>query len=120
MTCLPKAFSLFSPFSFSSRYLYSAYVLFKVPSLALPTFSCVHLHPNKYALPLFMTPYQHSCFLCCSKLSLSLSTVSPKKLSSFNMFSASTIAFITCLNRHHTRNNIRYKGSIINTSVITY
>ena len=27
ITCLPKAFPVFLPFSFSSRYLYSAYVL---------------------------------------------------------------------------------------------
>ena len=43
-----------------------------------------------------------------------------KKSSSFNMFSSSAIAFITCLNRHQIRNNVRYKGNINNTSVIIF
>ena len=42
----------------------------------------------------------------------------PKKV--INIFSTSAIIFITCLNRHHTRNNIRYKGNINNTSVIIF
>ena len=46
--------------------------------------------------------------------------VSPKKSSSFNIFSTSAIIFIRCLNRHHMRNNIRYKGNSNNTSVIIF
>ena len=70
MTCLPKAFPVFSPFSFSSHCLYSAYVLLIVSSLALSSFSCVHLLPNKYALPLLMTLFKHSRFLCSQCLLL--------------------------------------------------
>ena len=43
MTCLPRAFPVFSPFSFSSRGLYSPYVFFVTSSLALSTLPCVHL-----------------------------------------------------------------------------
>ena len=52
MTCLPKAFPVFSPFSFMSRCLYSAYVLLIISLLALSTLLCVHLCPN---LPLSKT-----------------------------------------------------------------
>ena len=120
MTCLPKAFPVFSPFSFSSGCLYSIYVLLIVSSLALSSFSCVHLLPNKYGLPLLMTRHKHSRFLCCSMSSFGVSKVSLKKSPSFNMFSTSAIAFITCQNNHHMRNNIRYKGNISNTSVIIF
>ena len=118
--CLPKAFPVFSPFWFSSRCLYSAYVLLIVLSLALCAFSCAHARPNNYALPLLMTLFKHSRFLCCSMASFGVSTVSPKNSSSFNTFSTSAIAFITCRNRHHMWNNIRYKGNINNTSVIIF
>ena len=63
MTCLPKAFPVFSPFSFSSRCLYPAYVLFMASSLALSSFPCVHLCPN---LPSSMILFNSSLFLCCS------------------------------------------------------
>ena len=115
MTCLPKAFPVFSPFS-----PFSVYVLLIVLSLALSTYSCVHLLPNKYALPLLMTLFKHSRFLCCSMPSFSVSTVSRKNSSSFNIFSTSAIIFIRCLNRHQMRNNIRYKGNINSTSVIIF
>ena len=65
ITCLPRAFPVFSPFSFSSRWIYSAYVLLMVSSLDLSTLSYVHLLPNKYPLPLSMTPFKHYRFLCC-------------------------------------------------------
>ena len=66
ITCLPKAFPVFSPFSFSSFCLYSAYVLLIVSSLTLSPFSRVHLLPNKYALPLLITLFSFSRFLHCS------------------------------------------------------
>ena len=65
-----------------------------------------------------MTPLKHSRFLYCSMPSFGVSALSPKKSSSFNIFSTSLIIFITCRNRNHMRNNIRYKGSVNNTSVI--
>ena len=120
MTCLPRIFPASSPFSFSSRCLYSAYVLLIVSSLAFSTFSCVYLLPNKYAWPLLMTLFKHFRFLYCSMPSFCVSTISPKKSSSFNMFSTYGIIFIRCLNRHHMTNNIRYKGNINNTSVIIF
>ena len=114
IACLPNAFAVFSPFSFISRCLYSAYVLLIVSSLALSTLSCVHLCPNKCALPLSMTLFKHSrflccsmpsfgvpnkyalplsmtlfkdsCFLCCPMPSFGVSTMSPKESSSFNIF----------------------------------
>ena len=103
------------PFNFFTLFiqfvcLYSAYILLLVLSLALSTFSCVHLLPNKYALPLPMALFKHSRFLCCVMPYFGVSTVSPKKSSSFNMFSTSAIIFIRCLNRHGMRNNIRYQG----------
>ena len=76
-TCFPKALLVFSPFSFSSRCLYSAYFLLIVSSLALTTLSCVHF-PNKCPLPLSVTPFKHSCFLCCSVPSFGVSTISQK------------------------------------------
>ena len=109
---------MFSSFSFSSRCLYSAYVLLIVSSLALFNFG--HLLSNKYTLPLLMTLFRHSHFLCCSMPSFGVSTVSPKKSSPFSMFSTSSIAFVTCRNRHHTTNNIRYKGNSLNTFVIIF
>ena len=91
-----------------------------VSSLALSTFACVYLPPNKYALLLPMALYKHSHFLYWPMPSFGVSTVSPKKSSSFNMFSTSVIAFIRCLNRHQMRNNARYKGNVNNTSVIIF
>ena len=120
MTFLPKAFPIFSPFSFSSRCLYSAYVLLMVLSLALPTLSCVHLFPNKCALPLSITLFYSSCLLSCSMPSFGVSTTSPKNSSSFNMSLTSVIIFIKCWNRHHMKNHIRYEGNINNTSVIIF
>ena len=118
MTCLPKAFPIFSPFLFSSPCLYLAYVLFIVSLFALSTFSSVHLCPNKYALPLVVTLFKHSYFLFCSMPSFGVSTISPKKASSFNIFSTLAIIFIRCRNHHHTKNNIRYKGNVNNISVV--
>ena len=43
MTCLPKAFPVFSTFSVSSRCLHSAYVLLIIKSLVLSTLPYVHL-----------------------------------------------------------------------------
>ena len=120
ITCLPRALPFFSPFSFSSRYLYSAYFLWVVSSLALSTFYSVHLLANKYALPLLVTLFKHSCFLCCSVPSFGVSTVSPKKSSSFNIFSILAIAFIRYLNRHQMRNNVRYKDNTNNVSVTIF
>ena len=119
-TCLPNASPVFSPFSFSSHCLYWVYVLLIVPSLALSTFSCVHLLPNKYVLLLLMTLFKHPRFLCCSIPSFVVSTTPPKKSSSFSIFSTSAIAFITCRNRYQMRNSIRYKGNINSTSVIIF
>ena len=116
MTCLPKAFHVFPPFSFSSRCLYAAYVLLMVSLLALSTFSCVYL----CKLPLSMALFKHSRFLCCSLSSFGVSTMSPKNSLSFNMSPTSAIIFIKCRNRHHMKNNIRYKGNINNTSVIIF
>ena len=39
---------------------------------------------------------------------------------SFNMSPASAIIFIKCQNRHHMKNNKRYKGNTNNTSVINF
>ena len=120
ITCLPRVFPVFSPFSFSSRYLYSMYILLIVSLLVLSTFSCVHLLPKKYALPLSMTFFKHSRFLCCTMLSFGVSTISPKNSSSFNISPTSVIAFIKGWNRHQMKNNIRYKGNTNNTSVIIF
>ena len=120
MTCFPKAFPVFSPFSFSSRCLYSAYVLLMISSLALSTLSCVNLCPNKCALPMLMMFFKHSRFLCRSILSFGVSTMSPKNSLSFNMSPKSAIIFIKCRNRHHMKNSLRYKGNINNTSVIIF
>ena len=73
MMCLSNAFAVFSPFLFSLRCLYSVYVLLTISSLALSTFSCVHLLPNKCNLPLSMRSmrlFKHSHFLCCAVPSL--------------------------------------------------
>ena len=107
MTCLPKAFPVFSPFSFSLPCLYSVYVLLIVLLLALSTFSCVHLPPNKYVLMLLMALLKHFRFLCCPILSFGVSTVSPKNSSLFSIFSISAIMFSTCGNQHHMKNHIR-------------
>ena len=120
MMCLPNAFAIFSPFSVISRCLYSAYVLLIISSLALPTFSCVHLPPNKCTLPLPMTLFKHYRLLFCSVPSFGVSTTSPKKSSSFNIFSTSVIAFITGQSLQHMKNNIRYNGNTNNTSVIIF
>ena len=85
MTCLPKAFPVFSPFRFSSRCLYSAYVLLIISSLAFSTLPCVHLCPNKCALLLSMTLFNSSFFFCFSVPSFGVSTTSPKKSLSFNI-----------------------------------
>ena len=85
MTCLPKAFPVFSPFRFSSRCLYSAYVLLIISSLAFSTLPCVHLCPNKCALLLPMTLFNSSFFFCFSVPSFGVSTTSPKKSLSFNI-----------------------------------
>ena len=115
-------FSIFSPFSFSSHYSYSAYFLLIVSLLALLTFSCVHfcLPPNKYPLPLLMALFKYSRFLYCSIFSFGVSTVSQRSSSSLNMFSASAIIFITCRNRNHMTNNMTYKGNIRPISSIIY
>ena len=118
MTCLPKAFPVFSPFSFSSRCLYSAYVLLIILSRALSTLPCVHLCPNKWALPLSMTLFNSSLFLCCTMPSFGVSTTSLKN--SFNMAPTPAIIFIKCQSPHHMKNNIRYKGNANNTSVIIF
>ena len=52
--------------------------------------------------------------------SFGVSTVSPKKSSSCNIFPTSAIMFIRCLNHHVMRNNIRYKANINNMSVIIF
>ena len=108
ITCLPKAFSVCSAFLFSSRYLYSAYVLLIILSLPLSTLSCVHLCPN---LTVSMTLFNSSRFLCCSIPSFGLSTCLRKTL---------TIFFIKCWNLHHMKNNITYRGNTNNTSVIIF
>ena len=115
MTCLPKAFPVFSPFFFSSCCLYSPNVLFIASSLALSTLSCVHLCPN---LPLSIILF-NSC-LCCSVPSFGVSTTSPKNSSSFNMSPTSAIIFIKGQNRQHMKNNIKYKGNTNNTAVIIF
>ena len=120
MTCLPKAFPVFSPFSFSSHCLYSAYVLLITSSLALSTLPCVHICPNKCALSFSMTLFKHSRFLCYSMPSFGVSKTSPKKSSSFNMSPTSAIIFITYRNCHHMKSNIRYKANIKKTSVIIF
>ena len=112
-TCLPKAFPVFSPFSFSSRCLYSAYVLFITSSLALSTLPCVHLCPNKCALFLSMTLFNSSRFLCYSMPSFGVSIMSPKNSLLFDMSPTSAIIFIKCRYRHHMKNNIRYKVILI-------
>ena len=58
ITCLTMDFPLFSFFSFSSRCLYSAYVLLIVSLPALSTLSFVYsfLPPRKYAFPLLIAP----------------------------------------------------------------
>ena len=43
-----------------------------------------------------------------------------KKSSSFKKFWTSAIAFITCRNRYHIKNNARYKDNINNASVIIF
>ena len=116
MTCLPKAFPVFSLFSFSSRCLYSAYVLLIISSLALSTLLCVHLCPS---LPLPMLFFNSSRFLCCSMPSLGVSTASPKKSSSFNISPTLAIILFKRRNCHQMKNNIRYKGTN-NTSAIIF
>ena len=116
MTCLPKTFPIFSPFSFSSSCFYSACVLLIISLLALSTLLCVHLCPS---LPLSMIPFNSSHFLCCSISSFGVSTTSPKN-SSFSISSASAIIFIKCRNRYQMKNNIRYKGNTNNNSVIIF
>ena len=110
LLCFPKAFRFFS-FFIPLHCLYSAYALLIISSLALSTFLCVHLCPN---LPLSMTPFNSSRFLCYSVASFVVSTTSPKKPST------STIIFIKCQNLQHMKKNIRYKGNTNNTFVIIF
>ena len=117
MTCLPKAFPVYSPFPFSLRCLYFAYVLFMTSSLALSSLTYVHLCPN---LPLSMRTFKHSRFLCCSMPSFGVSTVSLKKSSSFSMSPTLVIAFIKGRNRYQMKDNIKYKDNTNNTSVIIF
>ena len=67
-----------------------------------------------------MTLFKHSCFLCCLTPSFGVSTTSPKNSSSFHVSPTSAIIFIRSWNRHHMKNNIRYKGNVNNTSVIIF
>ena len=120
MACLPNTFAVFSPFLFSSRCLYTVYILVMALSLALSTLPCVHLCPNKSSLPLSMTCFDSSHFLCWSMPSFGVLTTSPKNSLSFNMSPTSGIIFIKCRNRYHMKNNIRYTGNINNTSVIIF
>ena len=91
-----------------------------VSSLALSTYSYIHLCPNTCALPLSMTLFNSSRFLCCSMPSFGVSTTSPKQSSLFHVSPASANIFIKCWNRHHMKNSFRYKGNIDNTSVIIF
>ena len=116
MTCLPRAFPVFSPFSFSSRGFYSAYVLLIISFPALSTLLCVYLCPN---LPLSMILFSSSSFLCCSVPSCGVSTTTPKSHHRL-MSPTSAIIFIKRQNRHHMKNNIRYKGNTNSTSVIIF
>ena len=93
---------------FSVRFVYDL-----ITCRVHPFLPYVHLCPTKCALLLSMTPFKHSCFLCCSMSSFGVSTTSPKKSSSFNIF-------IKCGNWHHMKNNIRYKGNINKTSVVIF
>ena len=115
---LTQSFTGFSSFLFNSRYLYSAYVLLIVLSLALSAFSCVHFLHNKCALPLPITIFKHSRFLYSTVPYFDVSTVSPKKSSSFSIVSISVIAFITCRDLHHIKNRIKYKSNNNDTSVV--
>ena len=117
MTCLPKTFPVYSPFPFSLRCLYLAYVLFMTSSLALSSLTYVHLCPN---LPLSMRTFKHCRFLCCSMPSFGVSTVSLKKSSSFSMSPTLVIAFIKPRNRYQMKDNIKYNGNTNNTSVIIF
>ena len=100
-TCLPKAFPVFSPVSFSSRCLYSAYILLIISSLTLSTLLCVHLCPN---LPLSMTLFNCSRFLCCSILSSGISTTS------FHTPSTLAIIFIKCRNQYQMKSDVTLLG----------
>ena len=88
ITYLPKALSVFSPYSFISRCFYAAYVLLIVLLLALSTFyvPIVFCHLVN-AICFCLLQKRHSCFLCCSIPSFGLSTVSAMNSSSFNFFS---------------------------------
>ena len=117
ITCLFKAFSVFSPLSFSSRCLYSAYFLLIVSSLAcFVHLYYVHLCPN---LPLSMRLFNSSRFLGCSVPSFGVSTMFPRKSLS-NISPTSAIALVKCRNRHQMKNYIRYKGNTNNTSAIIF
>ena len=89
MTCLPKAFPVCSSYSFGTRVhpVFSVRFVYDLITCRVhPFLPYVHLCPNKCALLLSMTPFKHSCFLCCSMSSFGVSTTSPKKSSSFNIF----------------------------------
>ena len=111
MTCLPKGFLVFSPFSFSSCVLYSAYVLLIISSLSLSTLLCVHLCPS---LPLSEASFNSSRFLCCSMPSLGVSTTS------INTSSSLAIMFIKCRNQYQMKNNTRCKENTNNNSAIIF
>ena len=118
---LAQAFPVFLPFLFSSRYLYSTYLLLIMSSLALFTLPCVHFCPNKCALSLSMTLFNSFWFLCCSIFALGVSATSPKKSLLLNMSPTLAIICIKYRNRHHMKNNIRYKDSKTNnTSIIIF
>ena len=98
ITCFPKALPVFSPFSFNSHCLYSAYISLAVSLLPLSTLSCVpcFLPPSKYSFHVLITPFRHSRSLCCSTPSFSVSAVSPKISALLNTLSTFAIIFITC------------------------
>ena len=67
------------------------------------------------------TAFFNSChFLCFSIPSFGVSTMSPKKSSSFNMCPISAIIFSKCRDLYHMKNNMRYRGNTNNTSVIIF
>ena len=120
MTCFPKVFPVFSPFSLNSRCLYSVYALFITSSLALSTLSCVHL-PKECLW--------HSLILLALILTLVYVTQCvPLVYQQHNLkthhrliyLSTPAIIFMKCRNCQHMKNNIRYKGNINNFSVITF
>ena len=115
MTCFPNAFAVFFTFFVQFTLLYSTYILLIISSLALSTLSCVHWCPNKCALPMLMTLFNSCRFYAAQCLSLVYQQHHQK-----THYRLIAIIFIKCRNRHHMKNNIRYKGNINNTSVIIF